>query len=240
MNVIMLAMLGRLLYAQPQIPDATLTAKLRRKDEVLLNAVHRGNRKAWANATTPDFMYIEDGEILKRETFLNVLAEDGLTPLTIRSYEVHRRGATATVVHLDDVPDRPGRDTKNSHLLMTEVWQQLGTDWKLRLVDINRLRVDPPAVTLPSSALDELVGDYKSGATLYVIRRSGDQLLGRRAEEEEEEWKAEVRDVWFVPGQARYRKIFERDASGKVIGFVDRSESSDLRWVRVPILTQEP
>jgi len=45
-----------------QSPDSELAAKLRAKDELLLNAVHRGDRNAWANATTPDFMYIEDGE----------------------------------------------------------------------------------------------------------------------------------------------------------------------------------
>jgi len=39
-----------------------------------------------------------------------------------------------------------------------------------------------------------------------------------------------VRDVLFVPEQPRIRKIFQRDAKGKITGFVDRSESWDLVW----------
>ena len=216
-----------------QYPDGTLAAKLRAKDEVLLNAVHRGDRAAWANATTPDFMYIEDGEILEREPFLNELEEDGRTPLIIRTYEIHRQGDTTVVLHLDDVPERPNRVTKNSHLLMTEVWQQIGADWKLRLVDINRLRVDPPAMTLPSEELDQLVGTYQLGKDVYVIRREGARLLGGRSGAKEEEVKAEVKDVWFVPGEARYRKIFQRDAKGRITGFIERDESSDVHWMKV-------
>ena len=42
----------------------------------------------------------------------------------------------------------------------------------------------------------------------------------------------EVRDVLFVAGQARSRKIFQRDAGGKITGFVDRREGQDLVWHR--------
>jgi len=123
--------------------------------------------------------------------------------------------------------------TKNSHLLMTEVWQQIGADWMLRLVDINRLRVDPPEVTLASSELDQLLGTYKSGEAVYIIHREGPRLLGGRSGDKDEELKAEVRDVWFIPGQSRYRKIFQRDAKGQIVGFINRDESSDVNWTKV-------
>ena len=109
-----------------QSEDAKLAANLRTKDELLLNAVHRGNRRAWAEATTDDFLYIEDGEILHREAFLKELEEDGSSPLIIHTFEVHRIGDTAMVLHLDDVPQRPMRDRRNSHLLFSETWQRTG------------------------------------------------------------------------------------------------------------------
>ena len=56
-----------------QSEETKLVADLRAKDELLLNAVHRGDRKAWADATTDDFLYIEDGDILHREAFLKEL-----------------------------------------------------------------------------------------------------------------------------------------------------------------------
>ena len=46
--------------------------------------------------------------------------------------------------------------------------------------------------------------------------------------------KAELRDVFFVSGQLRTRKIFDRDKAGRIVGFVDRREGSDLAWKRIP------
>lgn len=42
--------------------------------------------------------------------------------------------------------------------------------------------------------------------------------------------QVEVRDVLFVPGQPRIRKIFQRNEKGKITGFADRRESWDLVW----------
>jgi len=42
----------------------------------------------------------------------------------------------------------------------------------------------------------------------------------------------EVRDVLFVKGQPRSRKVFQRDQSSQVIGFADRREGVDVAWKR--------
>jgi len=217
-----------------QSKDATLAAELRAKDELLLNAVHRGDRKAWADATTDDFLYIEDGEILHRDVFLNELEEDGSSPLIIRTFEVHRMGDTAMVLHLDDVPQRPMRDRRNSHLLFSETWQNTGSEWKLRRIDINRLRIDPPAITLTQTQLDELTGTYTEGTRRRTIRHEGDRIFVTMPGQPEQEWKAEARDVLFLPGESRSRKVFFRGQDGLVIGFADRDESSEIDWKRQP------
>jgi hypothetical protein len=67
---------------------------------------------------------------------------------------------------------------------------------------------------------------------VYVIRWDGKQLTGGREGAAVKPLQVEVRDVLFVPGQPRIRKIFQRDASGKITGFVDRRESWDLTWRR--------
>ena len=46
-------------------------------------------------------------------------------------------------------------------------------------------------------------------------------------------WNAEAPDVFFVKGDPRIRKIFQRDASGKITGFVERRESWDIAWIRI-------
>jgi hypothetical protein len=43
----------------------------------------------------------------------------------------------------------------------------------------------------------------------------------------------ETMDVLFVPGEPRLRYLFQRDAAGRVTGFLQRRESWDLAWKRV-------
>lgn len=106
-------------------------------------------------------------------------------------------------------------------------------EWKLALVHAAAVNRDPPERRLPPGELDAHVGDYTSGAELrYVIRRRGDHLEGGASEKTLAPLKAELRDVLFVPGRPRSRKIFERDGKGNVVGFVDRREGADVRWLR--------
>ena len=67
-------------------------------DELLLTAIHRGDRNTWDRLTTSDFMYVEEGEVSRREQFLSELEDDGSMPLIIRNYEVKVIGDTAQVL----------------------------------------------------------------------------------------------------------------------------------------------
>jgi hypothetical protein len=218
-------------YAQKHVSDS-LAYELRAKDEMLLNAVHRGDRKAWAELTTPDFLYIEDGVITDRKGLLNELEEDGNAPLAIQNYTVHQIGDTAIVLHRDDVTARPHRDTSRMHFLFSETWQKIDDHWMLRLIDINRLRSDPPFISLTDSQIDELVGTYKVAQKTLVIRREGHRILVSMPGLPDTEWKAETRDVLFEPGDLLTRKIFQRNAVGIVTEMISRDQASDLVWVR--------
>jgi hypothetical protein len=39
--------------------------------------------------------------------------------------------------------------------------------------------------------------------------------------------------VFFIAGDPRIRKIFQRDVSGQVVGFVERRESWDIVWKKI-------
>jgi len=81
--------------------------------------------------------------------------------------------------------------------------------------------------------MQEYAGTYSGGKDLqYVIQWDGEQLVGGRAGRSLTPLLVEVRDVLFVAGQPRTRKIFQRDADGVVTGFVDRREGEDLKWER--------
>jgi hypothetical protein len=93
---------------------------------------------------------------------------------------------------------------------------------------------DPPAVTLEAHEMQQYIGRYSGGADLeYVIQWDGKQLLGGRVGRSLTPLQVEVRDVLFLAGQPRTRKIFQRNGKGVVTGFVDRREGEDLVFKRV-------
>jgi ketosteroid isomerase-like protein len=214
------------------------TALLRAKDQALLDAFAPGDRKVWDAALATDAVYVdENGVILQRADFLKQL--EPLPPgasgnLHITYYEAHIAGDLATVIHADDEQEMYHGQTLQSRYLTTETWRRDDGDWKLYLVHVYAVPKDPPAIKLPPKELEEYVGRYAAAPDLvYVIRSDGQQLMGGRLGGAMKPLDVEVRDVLFVPGQPRIRKIFQRDAKGKITGFVDRRESWDLVWKKL-------
>lgn len=92
---------------------------------------------------------------------------------------------------------------------------------------------DPPAIALSPEALSEYEGVYSLTPEIKTTVRSRDGgLTSQRDDRPTAMYAAEFHDVFFVPGQPRTRRIFTRDANGRVDGFVDRREGEDIRWVR--------
>jgi ketosteroid isomerase-like protein len=117
----------------------------------------------------------------------------------------------------------------------TEVWMKEPGGWRMISSQTLTLIDDPPAVKLASNVLDQYVGTYKaSDAIVFKIARSGDALTGSMNGAAPYPIAAEVTDVLFTPGQPSMRRIFERDASGKITGFVVRRDGRDaLHLTRV-------
>lgn len=220
-------------FAQASDAPTEVTNELRTNDELLLNAIHRGDRATWSRLTASDFMYVEEGEVSRREEFLRELEEDGSAPLIIRHYEVKIIGNTAQVFHQDDVPHYPGGpDVSKAHLLMTETWQRINGKWLLRIVHTDRIRINPSPIILTTAQIDELVGTYRNANHTYVIRREGNRILGSKADGPWTVLEAETRDTLFEPDDVYRRNVFQRDADGRVSSFIVRDENIDRTWVR--------
>ncbi len=216
-----------------QTIDQTTTL-LRAKDQALLDAIAPGDRKVWDQALAPDAVYVdENGAVMNRSQFL-----EQLTPLPagasgnlhIASYTAHIVGDLATVIHVDDEQENYHGQVLSSRYLTTETWRRDDGEWKLYLIHAYAVPKDPPAITLPAKEMEQYVGRYVAGDLVYLIKWDGQQLVGGRKGGSMKPLQVEVRDVLFVPGQPRIRKIFQRDARGKITGFVDRRESWDLVW----------
>jgi ketosteroid isomerase-like protein len=221
-----------------QTPASTTNqtiAVLRAKDQALLDAIAPGDRKVWEQALASDAVYVdESGTILDRAAFL-----DQLTPLPvgvsgkleISNYQARVIGDLATVIHLDDEHETFHGQKLFAQYLTTETWRRDGDDWKLYLIHTYAVLKDPASITLPEKELRQYVGEYSAAPDLkYEIRWDGKRLVGGKKGNSMKPLDVEVRDVLFLPGQPRIRKIFQRDEKGKITGFVDRRESWDLVW----------
>jgi Domain of unknown function (DUF4440) len=236
-----MAFLALLLVALFQTPDNSVsqtTALLHAKDQALLDAIAPGNKKVWEDALASDAVYVdESGTILDRKTFLdqlNPLPAGVSGKLEIANYQAHISGDLATVIHLDNEQETFHGQNLTAQYLTTETWRRDGDEWKLYLIHTYAVLKDPPTITLPEKELRQYVGEYSAAPDLiYEIRFDGQRLVGGRKGTSMKPLDVEVRDVLFVPGQPRIRKIFQRNGSGKVTGFVDRRESWDLVWKKV-------
>jgi ketosteroid isomerase-like protein len=223
--------------ASAPAPDDAAT--LRALDQALLDAIAPGDRATWDRALSPDAVYVdEDGHVLDRAAFLATIEPlpRGLSGhISIADYSVRLHGDAALVVQrLDESEDYHGLPL-HADYLVTETWLRQDGRWRLALVHAYVANADPPAIALPAPALDEYVGRYAGpGGMVYEIRREGDRLVGGRVGSPSRPLLAEMPDLFFVAGQPRIRKVFQRDAGHAVTGFIDRREGEDITWTRQP------
>jgi hypothetical protein len=217
-------------------PGDTATV-LRAQTQALLDAVAVGDTKVWDRYLDPGVVYLsEAGEVETKAQLLDELKPlpAGISgKIELGKFDVKQFGDTAVVVHVDEEFENYFGHEIHAQYMNTATWQ-LGRDgWKLIAQQVYASLLDPPAIALPAAQLDEYVATYQlTDAISYAIRRDGDHLVGERTGRPPQPLRVEARDVLFVPGQPRSRKVFQRDASGRITGFADRREARDVVWTR--------
>jgi hypothetical protein len=150
-------------------------------------------------------------------------------PLVLRDFIVHHTDtvAVATFFHDRDIPNYG--QTMHQTSRSSETWIKRGTEWKLLASQGRQLMPDPPTITLSAAALNDYVGTYAAGSAFTVrITRAGKALTASINGEKSVPLYATVPDVFFTPGSQRIRLIFQRDANGRITGYLRRREERDL------------
>jgi hypothetical protein len=218
-------------------PPGSVDAVLRAQTQALLDAVAPGDAAVWDRYLDPQVVYLsEAGDIETKQQLLDELKPlpTGISgKIEISRFQVRRFGDTAVVVHVDEESENYFGQALHAQYLNTATWRLGGDGWKLIAQQVYASLLDPPAIALPAAQLDEYTGTYRlTDAIDYAIRRDGDHVVGQRTGRSPQVLRVEARDVMFVPGQARSRKVFLRDAVGRITGFVDRREARDVVWTR--------
>ncbi len=232
-------LIAGLLIAGPVSAAEDDAAILKRQAQELMDAVTYGNPKVWDKYLDPQVVYIDEaGEVSNKAALL-----DQIKPLpagisgSIKTEvtELHVFGDTA-VLHVDDHESENyfGHALKAEYRSL-ETWRRTGDGWKLIGGQVYAGLIDPPAIALPATRLDEYAGTYRLNAEItYTLHREGGKLIGQRSGPGHDPvaLAVEASDVLFVPGQPRSRKIILRDGQGRITGFADRREGRDILWTR--------
>lgn len=222
----------------PAADEKALKAELEAKTQALADAIAPGDKAAWDAATDPALIFVdENNHVMTKQTLLEQLTPlpSGLVGhIKVTNYELQRHGDTAVATYVaDESLDYHGQMLR-TQFRTTDGWHRTAKGWKMISSMTLAVLGDPPAVSLPPAKLAEYAGRYELTPDIhYSIRLNGDRLFGVREGGKEVELKSEAPDIFFVAGSPRSRKVFYRDASGRVTGFGDRREGQDIKWRRL-------
>ena len=216
-----------------------LAAELRRNTQMLLDAIAPGDVAVWDKLLDSAALQVDENDVVRRKP--EILAElrplgPGLVGhLEIDDFRVAASGDVAVVTHEDNETLEYHGQMIRSRFRMTDTWHKTPDGWRVLGSQVLAVLQDPPAVSLDPATLCSYAGRYAlTSAIVATIRCAGDRLIVERDGQPQRTFLAEVKDMFFEPGQPRTRRIFLRDAHGRITALVDRREARDVRWTRQP------
>ena len=228
----------------PQPPP--VEAELRRMTQELLDAIAPGEVSVWQRTLHDRFVHMDENGIVRHKP--EMLEEIKPLPaglvgrIEIDRFEVTLHGSTAVAAYeMQEYLDYHGQPLRTRFRAL-DTWLETTTGWRLAAQHTAAVLKDPPAVSLTREELCAYEGVYSlTSAITTTIRCEDAGLSSERTDRPVAKYSAEVRDVFFVAGQPRTRRLFTRDGSGRVNGFVDRREGEDVRWTKTgPVSAPAP
>jgi Domain of unknown function (DUF4440) len=213
-------------------------ALLKRQTQELMDAVAPGDAEVWRRYLHDNAVYLdEDGRVLDKAALLKELTPlpAGLVGrIEVDKFRLTLHGDTAVVAaEVQEYLDYHGQDLRTRFRFL-DTWLRTPAGWRLAARHNAAVLNDPPAVSLSSAELCACAGEYRlTPAITTTVRCTANGLIAERSGRPPATYLPEVRDVFFVAGQPRSRRIFTRDTAGEVVGFADRREGEDVRWQKV-------
>jgi hypothetical protein len=211
--------------------------ELVRRTQQLVDAVAIGDQSPWK-------MYFADDAIFLDETghgMGKAALVANITPLpkgysgTIKIANAQSRIYQAAAVLAYDLNETEvvfGQKL-NARYHETDTWLWRNGRWQIVAGQVLRYYADPAPGQIEPARLQDYVGTYQlaPGVTLTVLRE-GNLLYSKRGDGPKTPLVPEVADLFFRPG-LEGRRLFRRNASGKVDGLIDRRNNEDLFWKKL-------
>ena len=223
--------------AAPALPDNHV--RITQYEQQLSDAITSGTPAVWDKYLDRDAIYAEEDDTYKDKD--EMIKEVRPLPqglggeIKVELLSYHEDGDTAVALFRQHEIERYYGQTIHASYLLSTVWKKRADGWRQIEGQVLAEKTDPPSIVLPASDLQKFAGTYKlkDSEPTYSITLTDGKLMGGRTGKAPSEWNAETRDVFFIKGDPRIRKIFQYDATGGVTGFIERRESWDIVWNKV-------
>jgi ketosteroid isomerase-like protein len=218
--------------------DESLSDLLKRQSQEFSDAGKTGDAATMDRLLDPDVVFTnENNETSTKKDLVSSAkppASGVKSTLQVTDWHMQQFGDVAVGRFVDVLTQDFHGQAINAQFFSTEVWKKEQDGWKMIASQTTQVPHDPAGVTLPVKLLDEYAGTYSAGPNFaFVITREGNDLYVTPPGGKPTLQKAELADVFFSPGTPRTRKIFQRDANGKITGFLYRRDGSDIVFKRV-------
>ena len=202
--------------------------------QALVDAVASGDRAVWERILDDDGLFVDEEAHVRTKS--EVIGE--LRPLPpgfsgqirlVNPRIARERDVAVLTYDLLETETVEGQ-TINARYHQTDVYRAAGGAWRLFASHVTVLPAEAAPLG-PPSRLSDFIGTYDLGPQAIEISVSGN-LLSATRDGRSEALIALGGDHFARRGRPRGERIFVRDATGRVTGFVDRRDNVDLRWTR--------
>lgn len=215
-----------------------ISSLLRMKTEAFSDAGQRGDGAAMARTLDDRVVFFnEGGDQASRKDMASATPASSpgvTTKMSITDWTCEVHGNVAVASFIDNQQQDFHGQPFHAQYRSVETWLKEGADWRMIGSATVALAVDPPSITLAPAVLDDYSGTYEAAPGVrFTFTRKGGDLLASANNGPQTVQMAEAPDVLFTPGHPRMRKIFQRDAAGKIVAFALRREGHDILFRKV-------
>lgn len=201
-----------------------VSSLLHRQTQAFSDAGQQGKGSVLAKYLDSDVIFFNEGGDSASKSDLS---QDGPPApgvnrtITTTDWNCKVHGNVAVTSFIDVVEQGPADRREQYKYRSVETWLEEKGGWKMIGSETLALEEDPPAIALDQSTLQEYVGTYEASPGMdMTFARQGDRLLASLNGGPGVPQEAQARDIVFSPGRGTSPKVFQRDADGRITGFI--------------------
>jgi Domain of unknown function (DUF4440)/Domain of unknown function (DUF3471) len=208
--------------------------ELAKRTQELLDGITAGDRRPFELYFAEDsLIHDEKGRSMDKKALvadITPLPPDTSAGIKINSPESRIVGSTAILSYdMDEVETVAGQSMR-ARYRTTDTWLRRNGVWQIVAEQAMRYYEDPALGRPEITKYSDYIGVYElePGKTIEVTR-DGDALFSQRNGRAKESLLQEAGDLFFRK-DVEGRRLFRRDAGGKVDALIDRRNNEDLVW----------